>query len=75
MSTQLHPKLHRRNHHTTGTQTDVYFDAGHDPIASPEHPFQGDFVCNDKIVASDANYAVKLHNTNTALLVSSNNIE
>lgn len=41
---RFHDKLHRKNHHTNPT---VGFpDSASDPIASPDQPFQGDFVVN-----------------------------
>jgi len=42
MSNRFHSKFHRQNHHTYVSATNP--DAGHDPIASPEQPFRGDFV-------------------------------
>jgi hypothetical protein len=44
MSNRFHSKYHRHNHHTINTEDSRYPDAGHDPIASPESPFLGDFV-------------------------------
>jgi hypothetical protein len=41
MSSKLHDKWHRKNHHTYTSSTAP--DAGHDPIASPREPFTGDF--------------------------------
>ena len=41
---RFHSKYHRSNHHTLTNITNP--DAGHDPIASNEYPFQGDFVIN-----------------------------
>lgn len=41
MSNRFHSKYHRQNHHT---YTNVFNpDAGHDPIASQDQPFYGDF--------------------------------
>lgn len=42
MSNRFHSKFHRQNHHTYTSVTNP--DAGHDPIASREQPFWGDFV-------------------------------
>lgn len=42
MSNRFHSKFHRSNHHTYTNSANP--DAGHDPIASPENPFKGDFV-------------------------------
>ena len=44
MSSRFHNKYHRHNHHTTGIVDPRYPDASHDPIASPDSPFLGDFV-------------------------------
>lgn len=44
MSSRFHNKYHRHNHHTTGIVDPRYPDAAHDPIASAESPFLGDFV-------------------------------
>jgi hypothetical protein len=47
---RFHSKFHRKNHHTN---TDPYNpDAGHDPIASPDAPFQGVFCVNGNLSAS-----------------------
>lgn len=44
MSSRFHNKYHRHNHHTAGIEDPRYPDAAHDPIASPDSPFLGDFV-------------------------------
>lgn len=44
MSSRLHNKYHRHNHHTTSTPDPRYPDSGHDPIASHDSPFMGPFV-------------------------------
>ena len=44
MSNRFHSKYHRHNHHTNGSPDPRYPDSGHDPIASRESPFMGDFV-------------------------------
>lgn len=49
MSNRFHSKYHRANHHTYTSVTNP--DAGHDPIASPEQPFLGDFVINGALSA------------------------
>ena len=49
MSNRFHNKWHRRNHHTYGNPTNP--DAGHDPIASQEQPFLGEFVLNGSLSA------------------------
>ena len=47
---RFHSKFHRKNHHT---DTDPYNpDAGHDPIASPDAPFQGIFCVNGNLSSS-----------------------
>jgi len=52
MSSRLHNKYHRHNHHTISTVDPRYPDSGHDPIASPDSPFQGPFVLNGTLSAS-----------------------
>jgi hypothetical protein len=56
MSNRFHSKYHRTNHHTYGSNlvfgTPTNPDSGHDPIASPEHPFKGDFVLRGGLSAS-----------------------
>jgi len=52
MSSRLHNKYHRHNHHTTSTPDPRYPDSGHDPIASPDSPFMGPFVLNGTLSAS-----------------------
>lgn len=44
MSNRLHSKYHRHNHHTFAENDARFPDAGHDPIASYDSPFMGDFV-------------------------------
>jgi len=51
MSSRFHNKFHRHNHHTTPINDPRYPDAAHDPIASPESPFQGTFVTTGGISA------------------------
>jgi hypothetical protein len=43
MSSRFHNKYHRHNHHTLAINDPRYPDSSHDPIASPESPFLGDF--------------------------------
>lgn len=52
MSSRLHNKWHRHNHHTTPVEDVNFPDAAHDPIASYDSPFQGDFVLNGALSAS-----------------------
>ena len=47
---RFHNKYHRANHHTNTSGTIP--DSGSDPIASPQYPFQGDFVVNGTLSAS-----------------------
>ena len=71
MSNLLHPKYHRRNHHTYGNSVNP--DAGHDPIASPDSPFLGDFVLAGGLSASAplSGYAGSFSSQYTALIVKS----
>lgn len=49
---RFHSKFHRKNHHTN---TDPYNpDAGHDPIASSDAPFQGNFYLNGSLSANNS---------------------
>jgi len=52
MSSRFHSKYHRHNHHTLGVVDPRYPDAAHDPIASPESPFLGDFVMRGSLSAT-----------------------
>lgn len=51
MSSRLHSKYHRHNHHTITLLDPRYPDASHDPIASHQSPFQGDFVMSGTLSA------------------------
>ena len=51
MSSRFHNKYHRHNHHTLAIEDARYPDASHDPIASHDSPFQGDFVLNGTLSA------------------------
>jgi hypothetical protein len=44
MSSRLHNKYHRHNHHSVAVKDNRYPDASHDPIASFDSPFLGPFV-------------------------------
>jgi hypothetical protein len=44
MSSRLHNKFHRHNHHTTSVNNPNFPDASYDPIASYSSPFVGPFV-------------------------------
>ena len=50
MSNRFHSKWHRRNHHTYGNGSNP--DAGHDPIASQQQPFLGEFVLSGSLSAT-----------------------
>lgn len=52
MSSRFHNKWHRHNHHTNPSNDLRYPDSSHDPIASPEAPFQGDFILQGSLSAS-----------------------
>ena len=56
---RFHDKLHRANHHTLSTSG--LLDSAYDPIASPEHPFQGDFVLNGDLSSNKTIYADNLN--------------
>jgi len=53
MSSRFHNKYHRHNHHTLPINDPRYPDASHDPIASPDSPFQGDFVLKNGTLSAD----------------------
>lgn len=77
MSSRLHHKWHRHNHHTNPTPDLNLPDSGHDPIASPESPFQGNFVLNGSLSASKSgtlagNPALILQSDTLALSASNN---
>lgn len=55
MSSRLHNKYHRHNHHSIALEDPRYPDAAHDPIASYESPFLGDFVLNGTLSATQLN--------------------
>ena len=58
MSNRFHSKFHRANHHTYPNASNP--DAGHDPIASYDNPFRGDFVLTgalSAVVPSTSAYA------------------
>ena len=50
MSNRFHSKYHRQNHHTIASTGNP--DSSHDPIASYDNPFQGDFVLNGTLSSS-----------------------
>jgi len=49
MSNRFHNKWHRKNHHTYGNASNP--DAAHDPIASKDQPFLGEFVLQGALCA------------------------
>jgi hypothetical protein len=55
MSSRLHNKFHRHNHHTSPPSNNDprYPDASYDPIASYTSPFQGPFVATVSLCASN----------------------
>ena len=67
MSNRFHNKWHRRNHHTYGNASNP--DAGHDPIASQQQPFLGEFVLSGSLSATAplSAFAAFLYSNNTAL--------
>jgi hypothetical protein len=57
MSNRFHQKYHRYNHHSVkpGSSVDPKFpDAGYDPIASFDNPFQGEFFSNGNIITTES---------------------
>jgi hypothetical protein len=57
MSNRLHQKNHRFNHHSLRlgqTRDPKYPDAGYDPIASFESPFQGEFYSQGDIITTQS---------------------
>jgi hypothetical protein len=67
MSNRFHPKYHRKNHHTYGNPTNP--DAAHDPIASPDQPFLGDFSLQGALcaVAPASAYAGYFYSSKTGI--------
>ena len=52
MSSRLHNKFHRHNHHTTSVNDPRYPDASYDPIASYTSPFNGPLVVQSPNVSA-----------------------
>ena len=73
MSNRFHSKYHRKNHHTYGNATNP--EASHDPIASPDQPFLGDFSLQGALcaVAPASAYAGYFYSNNTALCAMAGN--
>ncbi|NBX77714.1 MAG: hypothetical protein EBQ92_14295 [Proteobacteria bacterium] len=67
MSNRFHSKFHRKNHHTYSNYLNP--DSGHDPIASREQPFQGDFILSGSLscVAPASGFGGFFYTDNTAL--------
>jgi hypothetical protein len=67
MSNRFHSKYHRKNHHTYGNPTNP--DASHDPIASPDQPFLGDFSLQGALcaVAPASAYAGYFYSSKTGI--------
>jgi hypothetical protein len=68
MSSRFHNKWHRHNHHTNQSNDPRYPDSAHDPIASPDHPFQGDFVIQGMLSASGGLISTNLSATNVSFV-------
>lgn len=63
---RFHDKLHRANHHTLSTSG--LLDSAYDPIASPEYPFQGDFILNGDLSAAGTVIAKNLNIQNEIII-------
>jgi hypothetical protein len=76
MSSRLHNKWHRHNHHTNPTPDPNFPDSSHDPIASYDSPFQGDFVMSGTLSATQTsiNPTGVFRGPNIGILASSPNI-
>jgi hypothetical protein len=76
MSSRLHNKWHRHNHHTNPTDDPNLPDSSHDPIASPESPFQGDFVMQGSLSATQTslNPTAVFNGPNIGIVAGSENI-
>jgi hypothetical protein len=77
MSSRLHNKFHRHNHHTYGSLDPRYPDSSHDPIASKESPFFGDFVLLGPLSCFSplSSYAAYFFNLSTAVIISNPNFD
>ena len=74
MSSRFHSKHHRHNHHTDPSADPRYPDSAHDPIASPDSPFQGPFVLQGVLSANSVKetHSAKIsHDTDIALILNS----
>jgi hypothetical protein len=75
MSNRFHNKYHANSHHTN--KSDGYIDSASDPIASHEHPFNGDLVISGDISAISPNSVIHVdtvdaHTINTDDMVIEN---
>lgn len=72
MSNRFHSKYHRFNHHTCNNVANP--DAGHDPIASPDSPFLGDFHLKGALSAynSDKEYSGYFRNNCVGIIAQGN---
>ena len=73
----LHDKYHNKNHHTTRAATSNIPDSGLDSIASPEDPFQGDFVLKGTFNITKAisdQSAVNITSDTIGMIISAANI-
>jgi len=60
MSSRFHNKWHRHNHHTARSNDPRYPDSSYDPIASPDAPFQGDFVVQGVLSATGGTFTTPI---------------
>ena len=77
MSSRFHNKYHRHNHHTYPSSDARFPDSSHDPIASPDSPFIGDFVVSgglSAMVPSASAYVAALYG-NVGINTSTPNVE
>ena len=69
MSNRFHNKFHRVNHHSVSSPDPKFPDAGYDPIASFESPFQGEFYSEgDVITTKNLSAGINLTVDNNALI-------
>ena len=69
MSNRFHNKFHRVNHHSVSSPDPKFPDAGYDPIASFDSPFQGEFYSEgDVITTQNLSAGINLTVDNNALI-------
>ena len=69
MSNRFHNKFHRVNHHSVSSPDQKFPDAGYDPIASFDSPFQGEFYSEgDVITTENLSAGIDLTVDNNALI-------